>query len=79
MDPIYEKERVRLQQRIHGIMGTPLARDLRRYREQINKLPEITKRQTRAIPTETRKGIRYRAGDELQLLHAFLDERGIPP
>lgn len=70
-------ERERLSRRIHLITGTETARALRRYRTQINKRTEILKRQVDAIPVETAKGLRYRASDEVALLHVFLDQQGI--
>lgn len=70
-------ERERLSRRIALIAGTEQARALRRFREQINKLPEILKRGVRAFPQQTRKGMRYRAADELRLCHQFLDKVGV--
>lgn len=71
---IFDQERERLNRRIALITGTELARQLRRFRESVNKLSEIQKRGVRAFPIQTRKGVRYRAADELQLCHQFLDD-----
>ena len=73
----FAREHERLNRRISLITGTDASRALRRFREGINKLPEIQKRGVRAFPVDTRKGKRYRAADEIPLCHHFLDEQGV--
>lgn len=82
--PIYERERDRLNARIHYLQNAGVLPDkrtlkaLKQYRVEINKRDAITERGVRAFPHQTPKGLRYRAADELQLCHAFLDRRAVP-
>lgn len=73
----HESERERLSRRIGTVIGTDVARELSRYRRDINKLPAILDRGVRAFPTQTSRGTRYRAADETQLCHSWLDEQGV--
>ncbi len=82
MAEIWETERDRLNARIYQIRGTPLAKELKRYRQQINKKEAIVARGAGCVMTKgrTRDGYvtkQYVAKDELQLLHRFLDERNV--
>lgn len=69
-----DRERDRLNSRIHLITGTPVAAGLRRYRREINKLGAIKARNVRAFTT--RDG-NWRAEDEIALCHAYLDRKKI--
>lgn len=79
----HEIERKRLNERIRTITGTAIAAELRQYRYQINLRSNILERGARAVvipPKDGRasRGNRsYRAHDELELLHRFLDERDV--
>lgn len=75
----YEKdiERERLRRRISTVAGTPLSKELRRYRNEINKLSEIKKRGVRGFSVAENRPARWRAEDEVKLCHRFLDQHGI--
>lgn len=77
--PNHELERERLKRRIASTSEASILRDLRRFRHQINKKQEIIKRGVRAVPYSTPKGMRFRAFDEVNLCHQFLDQRKIDP
>jgi len=81
----HEIERARLNERIRSISDDELRRNLRDYRRDINKRENILKRGAKAVMAPPKadgsyvKGNRaYRAHDELELCHKFLDERGVP-
>ncbi len=82
MAEVWERERDRLNERIRTIAGTRVAKDLKRYRRQINKKEAIDARGAGAVMTKgrNRDGYitkQYVAKDELQLLHQFLDQRDV--
>lgn len=72
-------ERSRLRDRIHSITGTDTARELKRFRRDINRRDAIVARGV-AFSIVTLNGRRFvEAEDALPLLHRWLDERGVPP
>lgn len=79
-----EIEHERFTARLAMIAGTPLAKELRKYRKDINKRSAIMERGVRADVTTPTSGPRvgrgqtYRAHDEIELCHKFLDSKGVP-
>jgi len=73
----FDLERERLRRRIGTIAGTPLAKELRRYRNGINKLASIKSRAVRGFSVAENRPTRWRAEDEVKLCHRFLDQHGI--
>lgn len=81
----HEIERARLNERIRSISDGELRKKLRNYRIDINKRENILKRGAQAVMVAPKqsggyaKGNRgYRAHDELELCHKFLDDHNVP-
>jgi hypothetical protein len=62
-------ERLRLNDRIHSISGTPLAREFATYRKIINKPREITNRNVTHSVVTFNNRIFIEASDALTLMH----------
>lgn len=73
-----EEQKDRLGRRIAAIRGTPLSRELRHYRTNINKRAAIDARGAKATIQSSPRGARYKASDEIMLCHGFLDQHNAP-
>lgn len=70
-------ERTRLNNRIHAITGTPLARELKKLRSHLSKPAEVDRRGC-GMAVKTIQGRPFfEPADLIPRLHAFLDERGV--
>ena len=70
-----DEERIRLNERIGSITDRRILTALSKYRRLINTRSEIDRRGVRAFTRMSNKGLQFRAADEIELCHRWLDQR----
>lgn len=73
----FQNERHRLNERIRCIEDRQLRRELAKYRSEVSKPVEFTKRGVGEVLVNWNGKTFFEAADLMTLLHAWLDQRGV--